>query len=108
MGKAENSHDAGPNLIQETLSGESDCETQDSDTIRDSIEELKEKPCAQNQNAVPNQSLEKFLNSIQSLDLRYAIGIGVFLFFWHWKYSMELSLLFIVFLKDSHLIANNL
>ena len=79
--KAENSHDAGPNLIQETLSGESDCETQDFDTIGDSIEELNEKPSAQNQNAVPNQSLEKFLNSIQSLDLRYAIGIGVFLFF---------------------------
>ena len=78
---AENSYDTGPNLIQETLSGESDYEAQDSDTIGDSIEELKEKPSAQSQNAVPNQSLKKFLNSIQSLDLRYAIGIGAFLFF---------------------------
>jgi len=79
--KAENSYDAGPYIIQETLSGESDYETQDSDTIGDSIEELIEKPSAQSQNAVPNQSLKKFLNSIQSLDLRYAIGIGVFFFF---------------------------
>jgi len=79
--KAENSYDAGPNLIQETLSGESDYEAQDSDTIGDSIGELKEKPSTQSQNAVPNQSLKKFLNSIQSLDLRYAIGIGAFLFF---------------------------
>jgi len=77
--KAEISHVTEPNLSQELFSEK----TEDSGSLRDSFEKLKEEALAQNQNDDPNQSfrLKKVLNSIQSHNLHYAIGIGVFLFF---------------------------